>query len=64
MSRKRFSKKLYIYLAFVTMAAVSLLARPIKKFRARPKKRKPNLRVLLGLEQPASSFKKNKKRNR
>ena len=29
--KKRFSKRLYVYLAFVTMAAVSLFAKPIKK---------------------------------
>ncbi len=28
--KKRFSKKAYIYLGFVTMAAVSLFAKPIK----------------------------------
>ena len=28
---KRFNKRLYIYMAFVTMAAVSLFAKPFKK---------------------------------
>ena len=29
--QKRFTKRTYVYLAFVTMAAVSLFAKPIKR---------------------------------
>ena len=55
--KKRFSKKLYIYLAFVTMAAVSLFAKPIKKGlhslnnRLKNASQKRNLRAQLGLTQ-------------
>ena len=55
--KKRFSKRVYIYLAFVTMAAVSLFAKPIKKGlhslnnRLKNASKKRNLRVQLGLAQ-------------
>ena len=55
--KKRFSKKLYVYLALVTMAAVSLFAKPIKKgfhsLNSRLKKasEKRSLRAQLGLAQ-------------
>ena len=64
MIRKHFSKKLYVYLALVTMAAVSLFAHPIKRWRAKnkPKKHKPSLRVLLGLDPQQSDFNPPKKK--
>ena len=55
--KKRFSKRLYVYLAFVTMAAVSLFAKPIKKGlhslnnRLKNASQKRSLRAQLGLAQ-------------
>lgn len=55
--KKRFSKRLYVYLAFVTMAAVSLFAKPIKKGfhslnnRLKKASQKRSLRAQLGLAQ-------------
>lgn len=69
MSQQRRNKKLYIYLALVTMAAVSLFARPIKRWRASRKRsnkvpRKPNLRILLGFDQQKTDLPKLKKKKR
>ena len=55
--KTRFNKKLYIYLALITMAAVSLFAKPIKRgihalnTRLRNASNKASLRVQLGLAQ-------------
>ena len=54
---KRFNKRLYIYMAFVTMAAVSLFAKPIKRGlsalgrRLKRASHKNNLRAQLELNQ-------------
>lgn len=56
-TKKRFNKKLYIYLALVTMGIVSLLAKPIKKGfyslnkRLQSASNKKSLKVQLGLAQ-------------
>ncbi|MBO7483965.1 MAG: hypothetical protein J6T55_02450 [Alphaproteobacteria bacterium] len=64
--RIRFNKKLYIYMAFVTMAAVSLFAKPFKKGlsalnrRLRKSSKKGELRAQLALnQQPPHSFETN-----
>ena len=67
MSQQRRNKKLYIYLALVTMAAVNLFAHPIKKWRSSKKRSnkspcKPNLRVLLGFDQQKTELPKFKKK--
>ena len=55
--KKRFSKKLYVYLALVTMATVSLFAKPIKKGlhslnnRLKKASEERSLRAQLGLAQ-------------
>ena len=55
--KKHLSKKIYIYLAFVTMAAVSLFAKPIKRGlhslnnRLKNASHKQSLRAHLGLAQ-------------
>ena len=71
--KKRFSKRLYVYLAFVTMAAVSLFAKPIKKGfhslnnRLKKASQKRSLRAQLGLaqqnfEEPLPPQKRNRSR--
>ena len=59
--RIRINKKLYIYMAFVTMAAVSLFAKPFKKGlsalnrRLRRSSQKGDLRAQLALNQQTFS---------
>ena len=60
--KKRFNKRLYVYMAFVTMAAVHLLARPIQKgwtglhHRLKEASQKRSLRTQLALNQSQSDL--------
>ena len=60
--KKRLTKRMYVYLAFVTMAAVSLFAKPIRRGLSALKRRlaqtsakKANLRRDLNLNAAAST---------